>query len=281
VLHRSREAIKYSQIQKTYQPDRNYRLRFLWIFILFSRPALLMLTAILPSVAQSQTPPITSGLIAHYNADSWMGSNWTDLSGAGNHVTDIGGTTNISVMRPVGAPAYIYGAPTAWMKFPAGILPSAQYTLFYVARYNGAVRRRIFQGVGTFWFSGFHLSMLGAGHGGCGYITNFNDIHGLDWVLGTDRSNSFRSNGEDRTIKSDCAVFARLAINAGAESGETSDFALQSVLVYNRRLTNADVLKVEAWLSSLQPAFTPATLQAHSRSPFICRLSTYMTSAFM
>jgi hypothetical protein len=179
-------------------------------------------------------------------------------------VTDIGGTTNISVARPVGASAYIYGAPTASMKFPAGILPSAEYTLFYVARYNGAVRRRIFQGVGTFWFSGFHLSILGAGHGGCGYITNFNDIHGLDWVLGTDRSNSFRSNGEDRTTNPVCAVFDRLAINTGDVGNDPSDFAVQSVLVYNRKLADADVLKVEAWLSSLQPAFTPATLQVCS-----------------
>jgi hypothetical protein len=262
-LHRSREAIKYSQVQKTYQPDRNYRFCFLWIFNLFSRPALLLLIAILPSVAQSQTPPITSGLIAHYNADSWTGSRWTDLSGAGNHVTDIGGTTNISVARPVGAPAYIYGAPTAWMKFPAGILPSAEYTLFYVARYNGAVRRRIFQGVDTNWLSGFWEGRSGtAHHGSCFWMTDTVDRHGSDWVLGTDRSNSFRSNGEDRTITSACSVFDRLAINAGALSGETSDFAVQSVLVYNRRLADADVQKLEAWLTSLQPAFTPATLQA-------------------
>jgi hypothetical protein len=191
-------------------------------------------------------------------------------------VTDIGGTS-ISVARPVGAPAYIYGAPTAWMKFPAGILPSAQYTLFYVARYNGAVKRRIFQGVDSNWLSGFHLSTLGVAtgvaiHGSCGWMTKQftmsgnNDNHGLDWVLGTDRSNSFRSNGEDRTTNPECIVFARLAINTGFQGwgGETSDFAVQSVLVYNRKLTDADVQKVEAWLSSLQPAFTPATLQVRS-----------------
>jgi hypothetical protein len=165
-------------------------------------------------------------------------------------------------MRPVGAPAYIYGAPTAWMKFPAGILPSAEYTLFFVARYNGAVRRRIFQGVDTNWLSGFHNNQVGmAFHGDCSLITNTNDIHGFDWVLGTDRSNSFRSNGEDRTTNSVCAVFDRLAINTGVYSSDTSDFAVQSVLVYNRKLADADVQKVEAWLSSLQPAFTPATLQ--------------------
>ncbi len=96
-------------------------------------------------------------------------------------------------------------------------------------------------------------------------MTNKVERHVFDWVIGTDRSNSFRSNGEDRTIKSDCAVFARLAINTGVEIIDTSDFAVQSVLVYNSKLTDADVLKVEAWLSSLQPAFTPATLQVRAR----------------
>jgi hypothetical protein len=194
-----------------------------------------------------------------------MGSNWTDLSGAGNHVTDIGVTTSISVARPFGAPAYIYGAPTAWMRFPAGILPSAEYTLIYVARYNGAAKRRIFQSVDTNWLSGFYEGQTGvAHHGGCSWITTNENMHGLDWVMGVDRSGSFRSNGVDRTkLFLPCLVFGSLAINTGSGGSgvETSDFAVQSVLVYNRKLADADVLKVEAWLSSLQPAFTPATLQ--------------------
>ena len=53
--------------------------------------------ALVPEVhASSSTPPITSGLIAHYNADSWTGSRWTDLSGTGNHVTEIGGTSPLA-----------------------------------------------------------------------------------------------------------------------------------------------------------------------------------------
>jgi hypothetical protein len=73
---------------------------------------LFVCATLLPSAVMSQSPPITAGLIAHYNADSWTGSQWTDLSGAGNHVTEVGGTT-ITVARPVGAPAYVQGASTA------------------------------------------------------------------------------------------------------------------------------------------------------------------------
>ena len=67
--------------------------------------------------------PISQGLIAMYTADSWRpaespaAASWMDLSGAGNHVTDIGGS--ISVARPVGAPAYVHGDSAAWMRFPA------------------------------------------------------------------------------------------------------------------------------------------------------------------
>jgi hypothetical protein len=217
--------------------------------------------------------PVPQGLIAMYTADSWWPAeslttaSWSDLSGAGNHVTDIGGSTSISVARPVGAPAYIYGAPTAWMKFPAGILPTADYTLFYVARYNGAARSRIFQGINIHWLSGFWGGKAGVAlHDGdkCTWITAEVDVHGHDWVMGADRSDSFRSNGVDRTARiTTCAASDTLAINNGL-APENSDFAIQSVLVYNRKLSDADVMKVEAWLTSQMPAFTPANLQASS-----------------
>ena len=217
--------------------------------------------------------PVPQGLIAMYTADSWQpaGSlttaSWMDLSGAANHVTDIAGTTSISVARPVGAPAYIYGAPTASMRFPAGILPpSADYTLFFVARYNGAVRRRIFQGINIHWLSGFWGGQAGVAlHDGdrCSWMTAEVDVHGHDWVMGVDRSDSFRSNGVDRTTRTTtCAAADNLAINNGSAASENSDFAIQSVLVYNRKLSDADVMKVEAWLTSQMPAFTPANLQA-------------------
>jgi hypothetical protein len=165
------------------------------------------------------------------------------------------------------------------MKFPVGILPSADYTLFYVARYNGPVKTRIFNGVNTNWLSGFVNSQSGipvagcACHGdpNCGWITqngylNPLDLHGTEWVVGSDRSNSFRSNGRSRTVAgaSGCAVFDRLAVNAGFVNG-ASDFAIQSVLVYNAKLSDADVQRVEAWLQAQQPEFTPANLQVCTR----------------
>jgi hypothetical protein len=230
------------------------------IFPAFSSLLFLFVCAtLLPSAVMSQSPPITAGLIAHYNADSWTGLQWTDLSGAGNHVTEVGGTA-ITVARPVGAPAYVHGATTAWMKFPENILPSAQYTLFFVARYGtGPANGRLFYGLNTNWLSGFHADTRGAVyHGSCAWITPpppLVDLHGNDWVLGSDRSDSFRSNGVDRTANAanGCQAFDRLAI---------TNFAIQFILVYNVKLSDADVQRVEAWLNTFQPAFTPANLQA-------------------
>jgi hypothetical protein len=207
------------------------------------------------SVFVSPAPPIVSGLVAYYTADSWNSSSnrWIDLSGAGNHVTEVGGATAISVLKGQGgAPSYVYGASTAWMKFPVGILPSAAYTLLHVARYNGNTKRRIFQGVDGDFSSGFYDQKAGVSwHSSCNFITqSTNDVHGDSWVVSADRSDSYRSNGVDRTTNknNNCAAYDRLAINAGYAAYDSSDFAVQTVLVYNRKLVDADIILLENWL---------------------------------
>lgn len=157
------------------------------------------------------------------------------------------------------------------MKFPTTILPSASYTLFWVARHNGAAKQRIFTGMSTNWLSGFHqhtgaLKVGVASHGSCGWITQSYTTDGNtdNWVIGTDRSNSFRSNGKDRTVANTCATFDRLVVNTGiyGDDGlfQPSDFAIQSVLVYNVKLSNDNVQLVEAWLQAQQPTFNPANM---------------------
>jgi hypothetical protein len=221
-----------------------------------------------PILSSFTPPPITSGLIAHYNADSWTGSVWFDLSGAQNHVTEVGGTS-IAVARPVGAPAYVYGASTAWMRFPEGILPSAAYTLFYVARYNGMTRSRMFQGCKLQWYSGFK-DFSGVGftgvvrHDACSYLVSDGSTN---WLLGSDRSDSYRSNGKTTPYSGCATTFDRICVNifSRVPPAEKSDFAIQSVLVYDVKLSDTDVQRVEAWLQAQQPEFTPANLQVCAR----------------
>jgi hypothetical protein len=276
LLYKLKLLSKCSQRKMDFQLFKSAKIVLQPHYVLSRLPLLLCVT-LLPSTTIAQPPPVTTGLIAYYNADSWNGTAWTDLSGSGKHVTEVGGS-GIAVARPAGAPAYVYGPSTAWMKFPEGILPSKAYTLFFVARYNGADRGRILQGLSTNWLSGFGGNSAGRAFHGISDpctqtintvnhgITLNEDLHGSDWVLGSDRSNSFRSNGVDRTIPNSCQVFDRLAINTNSYkdgSGSPlldrydSDFAIQSILVYNVMLSDQEVQRVEAWLASIQLTAVP------------------------
>jgi hypothetical protein len=238
-------AFRWAIVQLCSKQKLSNSVTFMCIFTIFSH---------IMVIARGQSfPPIVSGLVAYYTADSWDSSSnrWIDLSGAGNHVTEVGGATAISVMKGQGgAPSYVYGASTAWMKFPVGILPSAAYTLLHVARYNGNTKGHIFFGVNTAYFlSGFYFGRSGVCYHShnCGSITQTsNDVHGSNWVVSADRSDSYRSNGVDRTVdkNNNCAAYDRLAINAGYAAYDSSDFAVQTVLVYNRKLVDADIISL-------------------------------------
>jgi hypothetical protein len=127
----------------------------------------------------------------------------------------------------------------------------------------------LLNGLNQNWLSGFYAGKSGIAYhgdmGSCKWLTqSTTDVHGNGWVVGTDVSNCFRSNGVDRTIQShECSNFDRLAINAGF-TNEPSDFAVQFMLVYNRSLATAEVLRVEAWLTaaSLGPWSAAASLSA-------------------
>jgi hypothetical protein len=218
-------------------------------------------------------PPITNSLIAQYTADSFSSVSkiWTDLSGNGNHATEIGGT--ISVVRPVGSAPYIQGGPTSSITFPETVLPS-NYTLFYVARYNGANRQRIFCGLTTDWLSGFHNNTAGVAFHGS-WITPQTDYHGTNWVAASDRAHLFRSNGVRRSTTVSSLTSTRLTINAG---GEPSDFAVQILLVYNRSLSDSEVTSVESWMSvfsliSHEKSAAPAPSSAQVAVSFFPTLS--------
>ena len=136
------------------------------------------------------TPPVTSGLVGLYTADSWNGMRWSDLSGNGNHVTRFGGTITKS-FSGFNDRDYIYGNTGSWLIWPAAILPST-YTLFHVAKYNNGVTGRIFNGnSGNNWLSGFHGGQTGVAHHD-GWITPEVDCCGKNWVLSTDQNGLYR-----------------------------------------------------------------------------------------
>jgi hypothetical protein len=201
-------------------------------------------------VIDNRTPPVVDGLVGLYDFESWTGNQWSDISGNNNHATSTTGTISTPTISGNGSSLSIdtlQGATNSGIRFPAAILPST-FTLFHLARYTGGTRRRIFDGVGTNWLSGFWGGNAGvAFHDG--WITGQTDTHGNNWVISTDQNSLYRSNGTQRGTGGG-ATSKQLSINYGASaSGESSDWNVAFVAVYNRTLNSTEYGQVESWIS--------------------------------
>jgi hypothetical protein len=203
----------------------------------------------------SSVPPVTSGMVGLYYGDNFTaGSQWTDLSGSGNHVTLLTGTPVNSSVTLNGYKA-LSGGTADGLRWSASILPST-YTLFHIAKYNGATTARIFDGVASNWLSGFHSGRAGVAYH-MNWITAETNLHASNWVLSTDQNSLYRSNGVDRTIAAPGTPSNnQLSLNWGYWSGERSIWAVACVIIYNRTLTTSEIAQVECWLNRRYLAYT-------------------------
>lgn len=203
----------------------------------------------------SSVPPVTSGMVGLYYGDNFTaGSQWTDLSGSGNHVTSFTGTPVNSSVTLNGLKA-LSGGTGDGLRWSTSILPTT-YTLFHIARYNGATQARIFDGVASNWLSGFHGAKSGVAYH-MNWITGTTDVHGSNWVLSTDQNSLYRSNGVNRTIAAPGSPSNnQLSINWGFFTGERSIWAVACVIVYNRTLSASEIAQVECWLNRRYFAYT-------------------------
>jgi len=200
-------------------------------------------------------PPV-AGYIGWYTGDSWTGSQWQDKSGNNNHATSVTGTITKANVTGNGAtetfPA-IYGGTTAGIRFPSAILPST-YTLFHVARYNGA-EQRIFDGLTGNWLSGFWSGNAGAAYHE-GWITSQVDYHTTNWVISTDQNSLYRSKSKSANSGNyyqhtgGGGASKQLTINYGNYVGEASAWMVAEVIVYNSTLSSADYNLVEQYLEN-------------------------------
>ena len=218
--------------------------------------------------------PFTSGLVGWYTGESWTGTQWTDLSGMGNHVTTYTGTINVGTFTN-NTKKYLYGtAGNARMTWPTAILPST-YTLFHIAKYNGTTRGRIFDGVTYNWLSGFWGGNSGMAYHQ-GWLTTYTKTyHGTNWVISSDQNSLYRSQGYQRGTgggtDSPFQTYAQLTINNGAGGSETSDWAVATVIVFNRTLTTTEMQTIEKWLNILYnvvaaPNLTPILVNPGTQS---------------
>ncbi len=189
--------------------------------------------------------PITNGLVGWYKGEAWNGTSWPDLSGNGNDCTETRGTINKS-------DRYIYGGTGDGIRFPGGILPE-DYTLFHVARYNGSIKGRIFDGTAGNWLSGFHSNKTGVAYHGYWLTTNSATNFPRDEILiSADQRNIYRGNGIDLKINSGTSQSQTIGINYGSRNGidgnEQSDWAVWEVIVYNRELSLEEIETIENYL---------------------------------
>jgi len=201
-----------------------------------------------PVVVISSDPPV-AGYIGWYNASSWTGSQWTDLSGSGNHAPLTSGSAGIVSATGNGATASfsaLQGDTSTVIIWPTAILPST-WTLFHVTRYTGGTRRRIFTGNSNNWLSGFWNGNAGVAYHD-GWLTSQVDTHGNSWLYSCDQLNLYRSNGVTRG-SSGGTQSTRLTIGGAGGGGETSDWQCAEVLVYPSALSATDYQAVEAWLA--------------------------------
>lgn len=202
-----------------------------------------------PYIFGGRMPPVTSGIVGLYDFESWTGSQWQDISNNNNHATTITGTITTNNISGNGSSLTIptlQGSTSAGLRFPSAILPST-YTLFHVARYTGGTRRRIFDGISSNWLSGFWGGASGVAYHE-GWLTNQVDRHGNNWVISTDQNSLYRSNGVQRGTGGGAS--RQLSINYGHyRSGESSDWNVTFVAVYNRTLSSLEYQTMESWLS--------------------------------
>lgn len=227
-------------------------------------------------------PPVATNLIGYYNGDSWTGSQWSDLSGSGNHAVTVTGTirtyNNIQsdnsavAYQALNGHRYLAGGTTAGITFPAAILPQT-YTLLWVARYAGlnqttlsgaGTNQRIFDATTSDWLSGFSGGLAGVAKHGTNWVTqNSVNVYGNNWIIGSDQTNVFRANSSNLSIVTGVAGTYNLTVNNGFNKAtQASDWMVATVLVYSRELTTVELNTMELWLA--QKYNLTAVLRLHA-----------------
>ena len=152
-----------------------------------------------------------------------------------------------------------------------------QYTFFYIARYGGTNKGRIFYSAGsTDWHTGFYNSTAGAAFHN-GWITSNTDYYGTDFFIGCDCSYSLRTNGIERgTTIAGVTYLPELRING--MSTQKSDFEIADVIIYNRYLSLDERIQIENYLASIYGI--SATTTANSNFGFLVNTPTIDTTDY-
>ena len=203
-------------------------------------------------------PKKIQGLIGWYTGESWDEENevWKDLSDAGNDATEVRGSIIVDSSNFTNNNKYLMGGTDAGIRFPQECMTTGRkYTMITVARYNGSTRQRIFDGVGSNFFSGFHAGRTGGAHRDGSYWIAWNghandaDTASQKFIVHTDMKDLLRRNGIRRSgLTNYRGIIPRqMSINHGS-TGEKSDWAVAEVLFFRGELPASEYKKLETYL---------------------------------
>ena len=203
--------------------------------------------------------PVTTGLVAWMDGDSWSAANnrWEDKSGNNNHSSNTVGTvTKGTWTGGSGASntfSYIYGNTNAGVRITNGWNNNNDYTFFHVTRYNGGATQRIWQGLSGNWLSAHWGSRRGVFYHN-GWLNSSNQGTNTDWIQATDSRQLCRWNrGSGRYTGGGNFSPNGVAINNAGSGGccnssERSNWATAFVAVYDRTLSSSEYQQIENYV---------------------------------
>ena len=203
--------------------------------------------------------PVTTGLVAWMDGDSWSSANnrWEDKSGNNNHTSNTVGTVQKGTWTGGSGASntfsYIYGDTNAGVRITNGWNNGNNYTFFHITRYTGGSRGRIWQGLSGNWLSG-HWNGRRRVYYHQGWLNSSNQSPLDNWLQTTDSRSLVRANrGANQWSSGGNYSPNGVAINNAGSGGccnanERSDWACATILLYNRTLSTDEMLQVENFL---------------------------------
>jgi hypothetical protein len=221
---------------------------------------------------------------AFYTAASWNSSSPNtlfDMSPYQQHVVNISGGL-LTRVTPADETPYLSGSSNIKIKFPSFMI-SGNFTLIYKARFEGSMRRSIFHAcMNPSWASAFHQGKAGvSARPSCGIITEIDDLHGSDWVVVTERMDSVRTNGVQRS-KSNVGGCQPLQDTLCINFFElhSSDFAIETFMWFNDTLGIDEIMVLEALLMTQRKFWTPNRMQVKTKIMQKC-LKSFITCTWL
>lgn len=199
------------------------------------------------------TLSVTSGLIARYTPSSFNSgtATWEDTIGSYD-ASVYSGTVATKTSSAAGGYTVLYGGTGDSIRFPTGILPTP-FTLFHITRYSGSTKRRIITSHTGNWLDGHWNGRSGVAYHNGWLTQNSTSIHGDDFFISSSQYNLYRSDGTVRGTSGASSTNPILGVNT---QGETSDWEVIEILVYDRELSTSEIESVESYLASLYPDAT-------------------------